>query len=131
MYLLLLSRKLCPTLCHPVDNSSPGPYVHGVSQERMLSTHSGILLSQLQCCGCTYTESYSVKVGQKVKNRCSILTHRCVQSITREATQMSLVPGRKERQRQRAQTRTPRRKRAGCWWGICEIVADTYTLLIL
>ena len=71
------------------------------------------------------------EVGQKVKNRCSILTHRCVQSITRKAVQMSLVPGQKERQRQRAQTRTPRRKRAGCWWRICEIGVDTYTLLIL
>ena len=71
------------------------------------------------------------EVSQKVKTRCSILTHRCVQSITREATQMSLVPGQKERQRRRAQTRTPRRKRAGCWWRICELGVDTYTLLIL
>ena len=28
--------KLCLTLCHPVDHSLPGPYVHGISQASTL-----------------------------------------------------------------------------------------------
>ena len=34
--LLLLSCKLCPTLCDPMDCSPPGSSVHGISQTRIL-----------------------------------------------------------------------------------------------
>ena len=30
------SLQLCPTLCHPVDYSSPGSSVHGILQARTL-----------------------------------------------------------------------------------------------
>ena len=32
----MLVAQLCPTLCHPMDCSPPGPSVHGIHQARVL-----------------------------------------------------------------------------------------------
>lgn len=72
------------------------------------------------------------EVSQKVKNKYSILTHKCVQSINRKAVQMDLSSRAEgETETESPNIRTPRRKQAGWWWRICKIGADTYTLLML
>ena len=36
----VLVAQSCPTLCNPMDNSPPGPSVHGILQARILGRHS-------------------------------------------------------------------------------------------
>ena len=47
----VLVAQLCPTLCHPMDYSSPGSSVHGILQVRILEwvavpSSRGIFLTQ-------------------------------------------------------------------------------------
>ena len=97
--LIIIVIQLCPTLCHPMDYSPPGPSVHGILQARILewvaiSFSRGYFRPRDQTCvsyiaGSFFT-TYSRNTRTHIKLTGKLL---CRDTFNKECLEKQLPPG--------------------------------------